>query len=324
MDLGISSRFAVLPDDDEGPRPKAHLAPKPNTSVKFSSTNSQKKSQNSQQSSSKNNQVKKNQDKALRRGIDPDLQSLAFGIGRSKKYNSHNPINSSSNAKQPVNNNDKDGFDMRRQEREKEDLQFEDELEQAILLSKIEFEQSQKGNNKHRLLKISTENQEEPSPEPTPNCGKSDQRHLTDLSEDFLGDTASKLNEYSSQTIKEQLKLFECESSSRYKDWRNGPDGVIMQLQKEVAEKDNKIIRLLDKLTDALETNSTMKEELKQLKNPTANYSALEQQIDELTKEKAELADELGRLHILFEQEKSKNRALQLHCRYQNSRKDSK
>ncbi|GBM09365.1 G kinase-anchoring protein 1 [Araneus ventricosus] len=340
MAVACASRFAVLKlEDDDIDEP---VTKKPNAS------NAQSNAQGNKKTNAKggsNEQKSKSKKKKKTSNEIAELQNLAFGGHSNKSKNKSSSQNSKSNQV-----SQKQWEEWKAKDSEFVSETYEQDLQEALLLSKIDYEEKKDKNES-----ISAELQVWNSSKlivPLSSFGCfSSSLLLSLLGSAFLGKasyTSTKENVYLDEfdvvahkpvpaeetnffdKIEEDVEkiITKEQRQEQYKSFDPTKESpLFLQYKEELRKKDEEIVSLNEKV-------NKLKEELKNVRSRNKKlYGILESgemrekaeillQIDQLITVKDELTEELKEYHTALEQERSRVHALQTELKkYQNSKK---
>ncbi|XP_014778939.1 G kinase-anchoring protein 1 isoform X1 [Octopus bimaculoides] len=293
------SRFAALKVDDDSDEEK-----KPTKS-------NEKSSQQQQQQKKKLKKKKNNQNSQT-----AELKNLAFGKA--------NPKVKKNQKTSSVNVNEKQWEDWKKNDEEFTTDIYEKDLQQALLLSRLEFEQKkptkEKGNSsevktqaeskkkKKKEKQVIPTNTEQPKNK-VPNSNKSGAKHEASLNNDGESNCLDNAKAGYNR-IRHNEKMQE-----EYRKQYAVQSVLTAKHEEEIKEKEKEAKKLKDKV-------GTLEAELKNVKKRNGQlaiilsqaelkekYDILEQ-VDNLTSVKDELTDQVVKLTQDLEQEKSKVRSL--------------
>lgn len=338
MALSTASRFAVLKieeeDEDEVQPNKAKK-----TNVKKQPLELKKKQQQQQP-------AKKNKQSEQRGGVDLELKKLAFGTSKTKKHNG-----SSSNAS-TVNNRKKEKIASLTEESHDEtwlkkneeigNRLFEEDIQQAIYLSKLDYEENREIYEARQQEALEAKQAEKKKKkaakkEKSPTMTLGEFNNLLPSQINRLPAITEQINEPEKNFFEETAQYFQQimskenhKMASRNAEVQVPTDVRLLQLQDELEKKEIEIQNLIKERDKLQEENREIKEMNSKFcsllsSGPLKEKSDALMQVDELLRDKDELTQELVNLHAALEQERSKVHGLQQQVlRFQGNRKEFK
>ncbi|XP_076338105.1 G kinase-anchoring protein 1-like isoform X2 [Tachypleus tridentatus] len=347
MAVATASRFSVLKlEDDELVENTSSFQKAPKTS-----TSGTKSKDSGKTASSENKKKKKKKNSNSEK---TELQNLAFcpnvkhkgkGLGQTSVGN-----RSSSHSS--------DGLDTQWEEWKKKDDEFvcdvyEQDLQEALLQSKLEFEEKKKfygaiqkqaeveKNSSHELKKKKKNNQKK---DKTSTMTLDQFQNMLPKQLEGGGDISSSPTHNQQASIPEETNFFEKieedaekiitkehrQSSYKSPEYFQVEHVRSLQHQEDIERKDKEISELREELKKTKEELKTVKHRCKKLCHLLAQGEMRDKaeilvQVERITQVKDELTEEISGLKASLEQERSKVHALQTELRkYQGNKRENK
>ncbi|XP_067131202.1 G kinase-anchoring protein 1-like [Centruroides vittatus] len=331
MSVACASRFAVLKLEDEEP---TTTAPKLEKSRNVANPQECKQSNES-----------KTKKKKKKNSQDSELQNLAFGVTKTPKSKSANQ--SKQNQAQSSSGNQWE--EWKKQDAKYVSDAYEQDLQQAILLSKIDFEEkkdfynsvqketetskssssNQKKKNKANQKKDKTmtlkdfQNSSSESNSSAANANAIQDKNPPNSDESKFFD---KIEEDAEEIIHKEYRKDAYQRIEAYRDdhVRN------IQYQDELEKKDQEIAKLTEEVDRLKLEMKAVKERNKKMLKVLLEAEMHEKaeiiiKVEQITKVKDELTEQVSLLHTALEQERSKVHALTTELKkFQNKKKDTK
>lgn len=332
MSVACASRFAVLKLEDE------EITATTTTSKLEKNRNSLNLQECKQSNESKTKKKKK------KNSQDNELQNLAFGVTKASK--SKPASQAKQNQTQPTSGN-------QWEEWKKKDVKFvteayEQDLQQAILLSKIDFEEKKdfynaiqkendtsKSNNSNQKKKNKSNQKKDKTMTlkdfqnslSESNSGAVSSNAIQD--KDALNPDESKFFDKIEEDAEEIIhKEYRKDANQRLEAYRDDQVRNI-QYQDELEKKDKAITKLTEEVDRLKLELKTVKERNKKMLRVLLEAEMHEKaeiiiKIEQITKVKDELTEQVSLLHTALEQERSKVHSLTTELKkFQNKKKDN-
>ncbi|XP_013775436.1 G kinase-anchoring protein 1-like isoform X2 [Limulus polyphemus] len=346
MAVATASRFAVLKlEDDELIENTSSFQKASKTSSGTKSKDSAKiaTNENKKKKKKKNNNVEKNELQNL--AFCPNIKHKGKGLGQTSGGNRNSSHSS-------------DGHDTQWEEWKKKDDEFvcdvyEQDLQEALLQSKLEFEEKKKfysaiqkhaeveKNGSHELKKKKKNSQKK---DKTSTMTLDQFQNMLPKQLEGGGDISSSPTHNQQAPIPEETNFFEKieedaekiitkehrQSSYKSPEYFQAEHARSLQHQEEIERKDKKINELGEELKKTKEELKTVKHRCKKLCHILAQGEMRDKaeilvQVERITQVKDELTEEISDLKASLEQERSKVHALQTELRkYQGNKRESK